>query len=300
MKDPGTNRIRAAAAQYFIRPITTFEQFEDQVSAIVEAAASYHCRLLVLPEYFTLQLAALNDIHRPFPEQVREVASCVPRFVALMSKLARENGLYVVAGTIPVVEGTDGPIHNDAYFFAPSGKHAVQGKLHMTRTESEDWGVAERPTARVFDTELGRIGIAICYDAEFPELVREMARQGVRILCVPSATDNRYGFLRVRYCAHARAIENQLYVIHAATVGGLPRVPDVSLNYGEAAILTPSDFEFARDGILAQGNMNQEDLIIGELDMGLIDDSRAFGTVRPLSDSDRRRVHTYEIDLVEL
>lgn len=300
MKDPGTNRIRVAAAQYFIRPITSFERFEDQVSAIVETAASYHCRLLVLPEYFTLQLAALHDIHRPFPEQLRDVASCVPRFVEMMRSLARKNGLYVVAGTIPVVDGTDGTIHNDAHFFAPSGDYAVQGKLHMTRTEREDWGVAERPLARVFDTELGRIGIAICYDVEFPELVREMARQGVRILCVPSNTDNRYGFLRVRYCAHARAIENQLYVIHAATVGSLPRVPDVSLNYGQAAILTPSDFEFARDGILAQGTLNQEDLIIGELDMGLIDDSRAFGTVRPLNDSDRRRVHTYEIDLVKL
>lgn len=298
MKDPGTNRIRVAAAQYFIRPITTFEQFEDQVSAIVEAAASYHCRLLVLPEYFTLQLAALHDIHRPFPEQVRDVASHAARFVEMMRGLARDNGLYAVAGTVPVVE--DGHVYNDAYFFAPSGAYAVQGKLHMTRFESEDWQVTERPGACVFDTELGKIGIAICYDVEFPELVREMARKGVRILCVPSNTDNRYGFLRVRYCAHARAIENQLYVIHAATVGALPRVPDVSLNYGQAAILTPSDFEFARDGILAQGVLNQEDLVIGELDMGLIDDSRAFGTVRPLSDSDKRRVHTYEIDVVSL
>jgi predicted amidohydrolase len=300
MKHPGQDRIRVAAAQYFIRPIQTFEEFEGQVSAVVETAASYGCRLLVLPEYLTVQLVCLHDTKRPFHEQLRSVALYVPQFVELMSRLAQDNDIYIVAGTIPVLHGEDGCVCNDAYFFSPSGKCEVQGKLHMTRFESEDWLVSERPTAKVFDTDLGKIAVAICYDVEFPELVREMARSGARILCVPSATDDRQGFLRVRYCAQARAIENQMYVIHAPVVGSLPTVPDVSLNYGQAAILTPSDYGFARDGILAEGVPNQEDLIMGDLDMRLIEDSRALGTVRPLSDSDRRKEHRYQVDPVVL
>lgn len=300
MKHPGQGRIRVAAAQYFIRPIQTFEDFESQVSAVVQTAASYGCRLLVLPEYFSTQLVCLHDTKRPFYEQLRTVAQYLPQFIELMSRLAHDYTIYIVAGTIPAPHEDAGSICNDAYLFTPSGRWEVQGKLHMTRFESEDWLVTERPTAKVFDTELGKIAVAICYDVEFPELVREMARSGARILCVPSATDDRQGFLRVRYCAQARAIENQMYVIHAPLVGSIPTVPDLSLNYGQAAILTPSDFGFARDGVLAEGVLNQEDLVMGDLDMSLIEDSRAFGTVRPLYDSDRRKEHRYRVDPVML
>ncbi|NUN07464.1 MAG: carbon-nitrogen hydrolase, partial [Bdellovibrio sp.] len=120
---------------------------------------------------------------------------------------------------------------------------------------------------------------------EFPEISRALALQGVNVLIVPSCTDDRQGFLRVRYCAQARAIENQLYVIHSGTVGSLPMVPAISLNYGQAAILTPSDFQFSRDGILAEGIPNQETMVIGELNLLTIEEARTNGTVLPLKDS---------------
>lgn len=290
MKEPRKGRVRIAGAQYFIRPIEQFEQFEDQVSSTVAIAADYRCRLVVLPEYFTLQLVSLGDIKRPFREQVREVASYVPRFVEMMSGLAREHGIYVVAGTMPV-QGSGDAVHNESFLFSPSGDHAVQGKLHMTRFEKEDWLVSPSQRMKVFETDFGKLAVAICYDVEFPELVRAAARRGAHLLAVPTNTDDRQGFLRVRYCAHARTIENQMYVVHTTTVGGLPRVSDVSLNYGQASILTPSDFAFSRDGIMAESVMNQETMIVGELDMKVIDDSRTFGTVLPLNDSH----HTQEL-----
>ncbi len=300
MKEPQENRIRVAAAQYFIRPIQRYEQFVDQVTAVVETAADYRCSLLVLPEYFSIQLVSLHDTKRPFHEQIREAASYHDRFVDLMRELAKDNGLYLVAGTFPVLDAATDAVYNDCYFFAPSGAYDVQGKLHMTRFEKEDWLVQPRNRLKVFDTEFGKIAIAICYDVEFPELVRAVANEGVHLLAVPSNTDDRQGFLRVRYCAHARAIENQMYVIHAPTVGSLPRVPDVSLNYGQAAILTPSDFAFARDGILAQGELNQETLIIGELDIELVERSRSFGTVLPLEDSRLTQKLVASIETVRL
>ena len=280
-------RIRVAALQYFIRPVKTFADFREQVAGLVDTAADYKCQLLVFPEYFTVQLLTLGDVRRPIREQVRDLAAQLPEFLDMMGGLAKRHKLHIVAGTIPVMSGSAGDVLNMSYFFSPQGTHGFQPKLHATRFESEDWKVSPGSTLRVFETALGRVAIAICYDVEFPEIARAAARCGAQILVVPSCTDDRQGYLRVRYCAQARAIENQMYVIQSSTVGSLPMVPAVSLNYGQAAILTPSDFAFSRDGILAEGIPNQETMVIGELNLRTIVDSRSSGTVLPLLDSGR-------------
>lgn len=277
-------RVRIASLQYFIRPVSRFEDFVDQVEGLVTTAADYKCRLVVFPEYFTSQLLTLADVKRPIEEQVRDLPRHVPRYVETLTTLARRHSLYIVGGTI-LTSGADGKIHNECFVFGPQGDHVVQGKLHMTRFESEEWKVAPRSSLHVIETSFGRLGVTICYDVEFPEVARAFGRLGVQALVVPSCTDDRQGFLRVRYCAHARAIENQMYVIHSATVGSLPMVPAVSLNYGQAAILTPSDFSFARDGVLAEGIPNQETMVIGEVDMNTLQESRTGGSVLPLHDS---------------
>ena len=280
-------RIRVAALQYFIRPVRSFADFREQVAGLVGIAADYKCQLVVFPEYFTVQLLTLGDIARPMDAQVRALAAQVPEFVECMSTLAKRHALHVVAGSIPVLSGSADEVLNVSYFFSPRGNHGCQPKLHMTRFESEEWRVCPGSVLRVFDSSLGRMAIAICYDVEFPEIARAAARCGAQILIVPSCTDERQGYLRVRYCAQARAIENQMYVIQSSTVGSLPTVPAVSLNYGQAAILTPSDFAFSRDGILAEGIPNQETMVIGELNLTTIIDAQSTGTVLPLFDSVR-------------
>lgn len=278
-------RIRVASLQYFIRPVQTFEQFRDQVESLIETAKDYRCQLVVFPEYFTVQLLTLGNVKRPILDQIYDLSQQVPRFQQMMEDFARKYAIYVIAGTIPVLDGES--IYNECFMFSPGGNMGVQGKMHMTRFENEDWKVRARSQLRVFEAEFGRFAVNICYDVEFPEIARAAARQGAHILIVPSCTDDRQGFWRVRYCAQARAIENQVYVIHSGTVGSLPMVPAVSLNYGQASILTPSDFAFSRDGILAEGNPNQEMMVIGELNMETIVDARSSGTVLPLLDSTR-------------
>ncbi len=281
------DRLRVASIQYWIRPVPTFDAFRDQVVGLIETAVDYKAGLVVFPEYFTVQLLTLGDVRRPIREQIRDLAGQVPRYVELMTGLARRHGLYIVAGTIPVLGNDDGIIHNYSYVFNPAGDHGTQGKLHMTRFENEEWFISPCETLRVFETSFGRMAVAICYDVEFPEIVRAAAREGAHILVVPTCTDDRQGYYRVRYCAHARAIENQMYVIQSCTVGSLPMVPAVSLNYGQAAILTPSDFPFSRDGIMAEGDPNLEMMVIGELNLHTITDARSSGTVLPLLDSRR-------------
>lgn len=291
-------RIRVATLQYHIRQVETFEQFAAQVRGLVETAADYKCKLVLFPEYFTLQLLTLGDVRADIRQQVRRLATFVDRYVALFRELSAKHRLYICAGTIPVADGEE--IYNESFFFGPDGSHRVQPKLHMTRFEAEEWIVKPRNRLKLFDTQLGKIAIAICYDVQFPEIARAAARRGAKILLVPSCTDDRQGMLRVRYCAQARAIENQMYVITSHTVGSLPMVPAVSLNYGQAAILTPSDFPFARDGILAEGIPNQETMVIAELEMGAIQRARSSGTVLPLLDSERTAGVVAEVDEVSL
>lgn len=296
-----SEHVRVASLQYFIRPVQTFEQFREQVAALVETAADYRAKLVVFPEYFSAQLLTLGNLKRPMEEQVRSLARQAPRVVDVLQKLAKKHGIYIAGGTVPVLDDDDpDKVYNECHFFNPDGEFGVQGKLHMTRFEKEEWKVSPRSQLRVFDTDFGLTTIAICYDCEFPEVIRAAARAGSHLLIVPSCTDDRQGYLRVRYCAQARAIENQMYVIHSCTVGSLPAVPAVSLNYGQASILTPSDFAFSRDGILAEGNPNQEMMVIGDLNLRTITDSRSSGTVLPLVDSVRSQELAKSLEVCRL
>lgn len=294
------DRVRIASLQYFIRPVKTFSEFQEQVTGLVETTADYRCKLVVFPEYFTIQLLTLSDVKRPIQVQIRDLAQNVGRFIDMMSALAKKHKIYILGGTIPVFNEKLQVIQNESYFFAPSGEVGMQGKLHMTRFEKEEWIVSPHEGLMVFETDFGKVGVNICYDVEFPEISRTLAQQGVNILIVPSCTDDRQGFLRVRYCAQARAIENQIYVIQSSTVGSLPMVPAVSLNYGQASVLTPSDFAFSRDGILAEGIPNQETMVIAELNLRTIEEARTGGTVLPLLDSERTKTLINKIETKKL
>ena len=281
--------VRVASLQYLIRPVRSFADFEAQVAGLVATAADYGCRLLVFPEYFSLQLLTLGDVQRPMTQQIQGLAQQAPGIVEMVAALAKKHDLYIVAGTVLEKNPDSGHLNNVSYILSPDGARGRQPKNHMTRFEREEWDVEGVREITTFETDFGRLGVAICYDVEFPEIARAHARAGAEILVVPSCTDDRQGFLRVRYCAHARAIENQIYVIQASTVGSLPNVPVVSLNYGQASILTPSDFAFSRDGVAAEGIPNQEAMVIADLNLDSLSNSKSMGTVLPLVDAERHR-----------
>jgi predicted amidohydrolase/GNAT superfamily N-acetyltransferase len=281
--------VRVASLQYYIRPVQQFSQYRDQVQGLVETAADYRCQIVVFPEYFTLQLLTLGDLRRPMAEQVHDLANQESRLLELWSELARDNEIYIVAGTTPILDRKTGHLHNVSHVVSPTGEIGRQPKIHMTRFEREEWDIFGKRELNTFETDFGRIGVAICYDVEFPDIPREHARNGAQLLIVPSCTDERQGFLRVRYCAHARAIENHMYVVQSSTVGSLPMVPAVSLNYGQASILSPSDFAFSRDGIAAEGIPNQESIVIADVNLGALAESHSLGTVLPLIDAERQR-----------
>jgi predicted amidohydrolase/ribosomal protein S18 acetylase RimI-like enzyme len=278
---PRPRRVRIAAIQYLLRPIACFEDFVSQVEFFVRSAKEYKAHFVLFPEFFTMQL--LSYINEPAPAlAVRRLAQMAPQYEALFMRLAEETGIYIIGGTHPVFQR--GKIFNAAHLFTPNGRVFRQKKVHLTSTESGPYQFSRGHGLYLYHTDFGNIAILVCYDVEFPELARVMAEAGAEILFVPSCTDGREGFCRVRYCAQARAIENQVYVAMTGTVGNLPLVPYMAANYGQAAILTPSDYFFARDGIAAEGTINQEQMVVADVDLDLLDEQRVNGSVIPLQD----------------
>ena len=295
------DRLRVASLQYELRPVQSFDEFAQQASDWVKNAADYKSQLVLFPEYFSLQLLGLEDPAKPLPELIRAVSRHLDPAIQLFGELARRHQITIVAGTFPA-RGPGDLITNDCHVFSPQGGHGAQSKLHMTRFEKEDFKVSApvQPKLKIFESAWGRFAVAVCYDVEFPELVRAAALQDARMILVPSCTDDRQSYYRVRYCAQARTIENQIFVVQSSTVGGLSRFPAACLNYGQAAILTPSDYGFSRDGILAEGVANQESMIVGDLDFKTLADSRAEGTVLPLQDSQTTGDLSKRVEVVRL
>lgn len=274
-------RVRIAAMQYLMRPITRFEDFVSQVEFFVRSAKEYKAHFVLFPEFFTMQL--LSYINESAPAMaVRRLAGMAHRYEELFLRLAEETGMYIVGGTHPIIQ--KGQVFNAAHLFTPNGQVFRQKKVHLTPWESGPYQLSRGNRLHVYHTDFGNISILICYDVEFPEAARVVCEAGAEILFVPSCTDGREGFFRVRYCAQARAIENQVYVAVTGTVGNLPLVPNMAANYGQAAILTPSDYFFARDGIAAEGTINQEQMVVADVDLDLLDEQRVNGSVIPLQD----------------
>ncbi|HTQ60885.1 MAG TPA: GNAT family N-acetyltransferase [Candidatus Solibacter sp.] len=278
---PRSSRVRIAAMQYLLRRITRFDDFATQVEFFVRSASDYGAQFILFPEYFTMQL--LSYLRESSPAlAVRRLAQMAPDYENLFQRLAKEHGLYIAAGTHPVLQQNE--LFNAAHLFTPNGMVFRQKKVHLTSTEKAAYQMSRGHGFYVYHTDYGNVAILVCYDVEFPEAARVLAEGGAQILFVPSCTDERQGFCRVRYSAQARASENQIYVAMASTVGNLPDVPHMATHYGQASILTPSDYFFARDGIAAEGTFNQEQMVISDVDLDVLDEHRVNGTVIPLKD----------------
>ena len=281
--------VRVCAVQYPVRPVDSFEAFARQVGFFVDAAAGYRADFVLFPEIFTLQLLSYLPPARR-GAAVRQLAALAPDYLELFHDLAVRHNTNIVGGST-YVEEADG-LYNVAYLFRRDGSIEAQKKLHVTPNERRWWGVQPGDGVHVFDTDRGRVAIAICYDVEFPELARLAAAKGAQILFVPFCTDNRQGYLRVRICAQARAIENQMYVVTAGVTGLIPDVDNMDVNYAQSGVFTPSDFPFARDGVAAECEPNIEAIVVADLDLELTRRNRLNGTVRPWTD---RRTDLYEI-----
>ncbi len=276
-----TQSIRVSCVQYRMRKLLDFEQFARQVRYFVDVAAGYGADFVVFPELLTAQLMSFIDVKTPL-EAIRRLTDYTDLVDTLFTDLAREYQVGIVGGTHPIRRGE--LIENVASLYLPDGVVHRQPKLHVTPNEHRSWGIAGGSSLKVFRTPKARVGILICYDVEFPETARYLAEQGAEVIFVPFCTDDRQSYLRVRYCAQARAVENQVYLAMAGTVGNLPDTENMDIQYAQSAVLSPSDFPFARDGILVEASVNTETIITTDLDFEALEEAIGEGTVRPRLD----------------
>ncbi|GIO11499.1 hypothetical protein J19TS2_10540 [Cohnella xylanilytica] len=280
-------KMRVSAVQFELKDVESFESFREQVVHYVRNASEYGAKFVLFPEFVTTPLLAIGDTTGR-GQPVAKLAEYTEEYKALFSGLAREYGVYIIGGTHVTQAGDR--IRNTAFLFAPDGRVWTQDKLHITPTEREEWNVSPGEGVEVFETEYGKIGLLTCYDIEFPEIVRIVRAKGADVIFCPSCTDDRHGFYRVRYCCHARAVENQVYIVTTGTVGSLRRVDFMRANYGQAAVIAPNDIPFPPRGILAEGEINEDMLITADLDLSLLEDVRKAGSVTTWRD---RRTDLY-------
>jgi predicted amidohydrolase/GNAT superfamily N-acetyltransferase len=283
--------VRVGAVQYQMRALKSFEDFAHQVEYFIDAVADYKADFAVFPELFTLQLLSIDNKHIPAAEAIAALSRYTDQMKEMMSHLAVAYNINIIGGTHPSREA-DGEVYNIAYVYLRDGSVHQQRKVHPTPSERYWWNIRGGNSVSVIETDCGPIGVLICYDCEFPELARYLIDQGAQILFVPFMTDERQSYLRVRYCAQARAVENQCYVALAGNVGNLPNVENIDIQYAQSCIVTPCDFPFARDGIAADTTPNVEMVAIADLSIDALMQARQNGTVRNLKD---RRFDLYSV-----
>jgi predicted amidohydrolase/ribosomal protein S18 acetylase RimI-like enzyme len=281
--------VRICTVQYRMRKINSFADFATQCEYFVDVASGYKSDFVLFPEIVTTQLLSFIDEKQP-GKSTRELAKFTPQYLEMFSSLAVNYNINIIGGS-HFIEEKD-RIYNVAFLFKRNGEIGKQYKLHITPNEKKWWGVVPGDDVEVFDTDVGKVAIQICYDIEFPEMTRRAVEQGAQIIFVPFCTDERKGYLRVRYCAQARCIENQIFVAIAGNVGNLPEVENMDIQYAQSGILTPSDFVFARDGVAAECTPNVETVVIHDVDLEVLKRHRKSGTTLNWQD---RRNDLYEI-----
>ncbi len=283
---------RIGCVQWQMRYFENVEELIQQVEYFVDALSDYGCDVALFPEFFNAPLMGLAESESSI-DAIWHLAEYTEEILTATSLLAVSYNINVIAGSMPVIE--DEELYNVSYLCKRDGTIEAQYKLHPTPHEKKDWIMKGGNYLRCFDTDFGKIGILICYDVEFPELARVLSEQEMQILFVPFWTDTKNGYLRVRRCAQARAIENECYVAIAGSVGNLPKVDNVDIQYGQTAVFSPSDFAFPHDAIVSETTPNTEMTLIVDLDLDKLTTLQNEGSVRNYLD---RRRDLYRVEWI--
>ncbi|MFT4850323.1 MAG: putative amidohydrolase/GNAT superfamily N-acetyltransferase [Sediminicola sp.] len=281
--------VRLGLIQWQMRPYKDLDELLNQAEYFIDAVAGYRSDFVLFPEFFNAPLMA-KDNHLSTPEAIRELAKHTKAIVDKFSEFSISYNINIISGSMPEMIG--GRLYNVGYLCRRDGTMERYEKLHVTPDEAKVWGMQGGSKIEAFDTDCGKIGVLICYDSEFPELSRLLADEGMDILFVPFLTDTQNGYSRVRHCSQARAIENECYVAIAGSVGNLPNVENMDIQFAQSMVFTPCDFSFPTNGIKAEATPNTEMILIADVDIDLLRELNQFGAVRNLRD---RRKDLFEL-----
>lgn len=282
--------VRLGLIQWQMRPYKNVDEIMEQAEFFVDALSSYKSDFVLFPEFFNAPIMAEFN-HLSEPDAIRELAKYTQEIANKLSRLAVSYNVNIITGSMP--EMIKGELYNVGYLCRRDGTMERYEKIHVTPDEDRVWGLKGGDQIKVFDTDAGKIGVLICYDVEFPELGRILAEKGMEILFVPFLTDTQNGFSRVRFCAQSRAIENECFVAITGSVGNLPKVQNMDIQYSQSMVFTPCDFPFPVNGIKSEATPNTEMILISDVDLDLLRELHNYGSVRNLKD---RRTDIYKVE----
>lgn len=283
--------VRICVIQYMMKKIDSFEEFATQCEHYVDVASDYKSDFAVFPENFTMQLLSYLEERSP-SLAVRKLSTLSKQYVELFSELAVKYNVNIIGGSHFMEQNNR--IYNVAHLFRRDGTISQQYKLHISPNERKWWGINGGSKLEVFDTDCGKISIQLSSDIEYPEISRIVAEEGAQIIFVPFCAEDRQTFLRVKYCAQARAIENQVYTVTSGTVGNLTHVDNVDIQYAQSGIYTPTDFSFPRDGVAGECSENTETIMMAEVDLEVLQRYRKSKDVLTFRD---RRTDIYSLQI---
>ena len=284
--------VRVGIVQWQMRPYKTLDDVFEQVEFFVDAVSDYKSDFILFPEYFNAPLMSEFN-HLGEAQSIRALAQYTEQIRERFINLAISYNINIITGSMPLLL-EDGTLYNVGYLVRRDGTFEQYEKIHVTPDEIKSWGLSGGHLVQTFETDCAKIGVLICYDVEFPELSRIMAEQGMQILFVPFLTDTQNAYSRVRVCAQARAIENECFVVIAGSVGNLPRVHNMDIQYAQSGVFTPCDFAFPTDGRRAEATPNTEMILVSDVDLDLLNELHTYGSVHNLLD---RRHDLYELKL---
>jgi predicted amidohydrolase len=283
--------VRIGVVQWQMRPAAQTDAIIDQAEYFIDTLSDYHSDFILFPEFFNAPLLVQHNEDTQ-AKAMRKLAQATQPILSKMREFAVSYNVNIIAGSMPLVENRR--LYNVATLCRRDGSIESVKKIHVTPSERKDFGMSGGNIIRALDTDCGKIGILICYDVEFPELSRLLRMQGAEILFVPYMTDLQTAYQRVRFCAHARAVENECYVAITGCVGNLPRVDNMDIQYSRSAVFCPSDFSFPSTGIMAESTPNTEMVLIADVDLDLLKLLTDKGSVNNLRD---RREDLYSLKL---
>ena len=207
----------------------------DRAAEMVRSAADNGARMVVLPEMFNCPYQT-----KLFPEYAEHFAG--GETTSMLREVAREKQIYLVGGSIPEKDGDQ--VYNSSFTFGPKGDLlGSYRKMHLFDVDLPGGPrVQESSTLdyghglTIFDTEWCRVGIVICFDVRFPELIRLLALQGVQLVVIPAAFNTTSGPAHWEMTMRTRAVDNQVYVAAASPA----RDPETGyVVYGHSVIVEP-------------------------------------------------------------
>lgn len=278
--------IKIASLQYRYDLPADFDAYQKKISRLVSYEASQEVQLLVFPEYAGWEMSSFAPL-----EKMQEYHT---RYLELFQELSCKYRMLICSGTHIVNTGKG--TFNRSYLFSPHQKVAYQDKCILTPYEVEEGILSPGHSLKVFETDFGEMGICVCYDIEFPTIVQQLTRAGVKLILVPSYTASVHGFYRVFLSCRARALEHQCYVVQSALVGPT----DIEMVFGASAVCGPVDEPFPEDGVIALGKRDQVESVYATLKLQRLEQVRAQGETHNHQDGQllsHRRLTLESVDL---